>query len=122
MREIAHVRRGSIFDLPRRTWDIGTMFFVACSISNDLDEFERAVHRFVRSLRVGAPFAAAFMIGSHGYSVGGQAFPSVEIDIDEVYDALNGVAYSVNIDGIKTSEPLRTGYRGMCLATGRASA
>ena len=119
---IAKIGQGSIFNLPRKTWDMGTMFFVACSISTDIEEFRRAVRGFVKALKPGAPFAAAFMVQSEGYYVGQSWFPAVRIDAAEIDASLASVAYSVRIDPIDTGEPLRDGYGGMSLATGRASA
>jgi hypothetical protein len=119
--EIATVTQASIFDLPQGRWDLGTMFFVACSISNDIAEFRRAVHRFVGALTLNAPFAAAFMIKSQGYEVDGRWFPAVAIDADEVRESLDPVAYDVTIQPIETGSPLRDGYGGMLLATGFAA-
>ena len=63
----AHAEAGSIFQLPREKWDLGTMFFVAESISERKEEFMAAVHGFIGALRPGAPFAAGFMENSTGY-------------------------------------------------------
>jgi len=114
--------RGSIFDLPKQAYDIGTMFFVAESITSDHREFETAVHTFLDCLQVGAPFAAAFMKGSRGYQVDTESYPAVAIDTDRVKSCLAGVAYDCEIRVIElheTDEPLRDGYDGMILATGR---
>jgi hypothetical protein len=119
--KIARVRQASVFDLPRLTWDIGTMFFVACSISTDIREFRRAVKIFVQSLRSHAPFAIAFMVDSQGYYVGETWFPAVPVGLDEINSSLSGIAYDVNIQSIDTGSPLREGYGGMALATGRAA-
>jgi hypothetical protein len=122
MREHVEVAQGSVFDLPHESYDIGTMFFVAESITSDPGEFERAVHAFVDSLRPGAPFAAAFMKGSRGYAVDTESYPAVAIDTRRVESCLAGVAYDCEIQVIElheTIEPLRDGYDGMILATGR---
>jgi hypothetical protein len=116
----ATVHRGSVFDLPERAWDMGTMFFVACSISTDMAEFDRAVESFVRSLKAGAPFAAAFMKNSEGYWVDGVFFPAVSISADDVSRSVASFAYDVAIHEIETDNPLRPGYEGMLLAVGRA--
>ncbi len=113
------VQQSSVFDLPHATWDVGTMFFVACSISTELADFNTAVARFVRSLKNGAPFAIAFMTGSTGYDVGGEWFPAVELGVDNVERALASVAGDFTIHKIDSHDPLRPGV-GMLLATGRA--
>jgi hypothetical protein len=119
--EKASVRRGSVFDLPTSRWDLGSMFFVACSMSTEIREFYRAVECFVRSLKPNAPFAAAFMASSSGYVVDAVEFPAVYIGADEVARSLAQVAYDVDIHWIETDSPLRPGYAGMILALGRAN-
>ncbi len=119
----ARVERGSIFNLPESRWDIGTIFFVAESISSALSEFRTALDSFVRSLRPGAPFAAAFMENSLGYDVGTHRFPAVAIDKDKVENCLADETEDLKIHRLgKTRNPLREGYDGMLLATGRVRA
>ncbi|MGH8628264.1 MAG: SCO2525 family SAM-dependent methyltransferase [Gammaproteobacteria bacterium] len=114
------VKQGSIFDLPKALWDIGTMFFVAESISSTPSEFQTALRSFIRSLRPGAPFAAAFMEKSLGYTVGTHRFPAVAITVNDVENCLGGDTKDLETYRIGlTSNPLRAGYGGMILATGR---
>ena len=96
------------------------MLFVAESISPALSEFHAALGSFIGSLRPGAPFAAAFMENSLGYDVGAHRFPAVAITKDEVESCLLGKAEYLEIHRLgKTRNPLRDGYDGMILATGR---
>ncbi|MBV9729014.1 MAG: hypothetical protein JO309_06330, partial [Pseudonocardiales bacterium] len=85
---VARVEEGSIFDLPESGWDLGTMFFTAESISPTPCEFRTALETFIRALRTGAPFAAAFMENSVGYSVGTRRFPAVAITANDVKNCL----------------------------------
>ncbi|GAB2923387.1 SCO2525 family SAM-dependent methyltransferase [Micromonospora polyrhachis] len=119
--ERTEVHQASVFDLPDRRWDLGTMFFVACSLSTDLTEFRRAVHAFVGALKPGAPFATAFMAKSQGYFVGDDWFPAVAIDATEVESCLATVATGVTVTSIEVGAPLRDGYSGMIVATGRTT-
>ncbi|BCB78517.1 SCO2525 family SAM-dependent methyltransferase [Phytohabitans flavus] len=119
---VATVRQGDIFRLPAARWDIGTMFFVAESLSSERAEFELAVAKFVCCLVPGAPFAAAFMAHSHGYLVGDRTFPAVAIGVDDVARSLEGIAHNVHITKIATTAPLRQGYDGMILVLGHAGA
>ena len=112
------VVRGSIFTLPEDTYDMGTMFFVAESITNRDDEFERAVRAFVGSLRNHAPFAAAFMKDSSGYRVGTVSFPACSVDEDDIARLLSKLARDVTITPVDSND-LRDGYGGMIVATGR---
>jgi hypothetical protein len=118
----AQVWQESVFALPDNTWDIGTMFFVAESISSQTAEFELAVHKFVSALRPGAPFAAAFMENSTGYDVGQHRFPAVSIELHDVRECLAGRSAHLAVDRIGPgNDPLREGYSGMILARGRTT-
>jgi NNMT/PNMT/TEMT family len=117
---VARVERGSIFDLPESCWDIGTMFFTAESISSTPSEFRAALESFIRSLRTGSPFAAALMENSVGCSVGTRRFPAVAITANDVKVCLAGDTEDLKVHRIGlTNKPLRAGYDGMILATGR---
>src|SRR5262249_52469549 len=113
-------QQGAVFELPQGEDDLGTLFFVACSVSTELTEFNEAVERFVRSLKPDAPFAAAFMTGSTGYKVAGRWFPAVRIYEAEVCRSLEGIAYDVNPQEIRCIHPHRPGVN-MVVVTGRAS-
>ena len=119
-RDLTTVRHGSVFRLPTARWDLGCMFFVACSLSTELAEFEKAVRRFVRALTKDAPFATAFMAQSKGYQVGDVWFPAVAIGADDVKQALSAVAHNVQVVEIETPNPLRHDV-GMIVATGYAT-
>ncbi|MDY7083705.1 MAG: SCO2525 family SAM-dependent methyltransferase [Actinomycetota bacterium] len=114
----AHVERGNVFSLGPDQYDMGTMFFVAESITTRTDEFERATRQFVNSLHRNAPFAAAFMRDSSGYLVGNRFFPACSINRADVQRALAPVARNVDIVMVE-SDDLREGYGGMMVATGR---
>lgn len=118
----ACVAQGSIFDLPESSWDIGTMFFTAESISPALEEFQTALGCFIRSLRPGSPFSAAFMENSSGYSVDSCRFPAVAVTVNDVENGLAGDTKDLDIHRIGLTErPLRAGYDGMIVATGRVA-
>jgi hypothetical protein len=115
------VRQGSVFDLPAAQWDIGTMFFVAESLTSSMDEFAAATHRFIAALRPGAPFAAAFMENSAGYDVGDTRFPAVAVTQESVRACLEQVGGQLEMQHIDAGiNPLRDGYSGMILVTGTA--
>jgi hypothetical protein len=118
LRERAKIQKASIFDLPEAQWDIGTMFFVAESITSDRAEFELATMKFIRSLKPGAPFAAAFMRNSLGYQVGAQWFPAVSIVESDIRRLLYDGTVDLRIHLISSREPIRHGYDGMILVTG----
>ncbi|WP_250037432.1 SCO2525 family SAM-dependent methyltransferase [Paractinoplanes maris] len=112
------IERGNVFSLEPDQYDVGTMFFVAESITSRIDEFQRATRLFVNALKRNAPFAAAFMRLSSGYVVAGERFPACSIDEDDVHRALAPVARNVTVHRVR-SKGLRPGYDGMMVATGR---
>ncbi|GAA1992557.1 SCO2525 family SAM-dependent methyltransferase [Kitasatospora viridis] len=126
LRETATVVQGDLFaDLPERIADLGTMFFVAESLSSAYQEYQDAIGRFARALRPGAPFAVAFMENSDGYEVGEHTFPACKIERTDVLSGLREYAadtLAVSHIDVPGSQPLRDGYTGMLLALGRLRA
>ncbi|WP_433293190.1 SCO2525 family SAM-dependent methyltransferase [Actinoplanes sp. CA-030573] len=113
----AEVTAGNVFKLTPGQYDLGTMFFVAESITTRKDEFERATQQFVGSLRPWGPFAAAFMCESKGYWVGDDFFPACSITEKDIRECLAPVARIHEIEEVE-SHGLREGYSGMIVATG----
>jgi hypothetical protein len=117
----AGVEQRSVFDLPPAQWDLGTMFFVAESITGDPAEFRDAVARFVGALKPGAPFAATFMAGSDGYPVADTRFPALPITAADVREHLTALgADGLSVELLTTKHRVREGYHGMIVATGFA--
>jgi NNMT/PNMT/TEMT family len=120
-RGYAGIEQLSVFDLPEARWNLGTMFFVAESITEDPVEFGTAVASFVGSLTPGAPFAAAFMAESDGYPVDGTHFPALPIQPEDVERHLTALGvHERSVDLLETSHRVRDGYAGMIVATGFA--
>jgi hypothetical protein len=118
---LATVEQWNVFDLPAARWDLGTMFFVAESITEDPAEFRTAVTRFIGALKPGAPFAAAFMAGSEGYPVAGTYFPALPITAANVEDHLTALGVGgLSVEVPQTKHRVRTGYAEMIVATGFA--
>jgi hypothetical protein len=118
------IRTLSIFDLPRRSWDLGSMFFVADGMTTDEAEFEEAVRAFLDALLPGSPFLMAFMEGSNGYNVDGRRFPSVKItprSLDALLDKLPVMRTCV-LRTDNSVRRLRPGYDAMLLVTGFTAA
>lgn len=115
------VRQLDLFDLGADRWDLGTMFFVAESVTSYPEEFAAAVEAFARALLPGAPFAMAFMDRSVGYTVAGQSFPTVRtVDAELVRNALSGFSADavVTVLDVVANDPVADGYEGMLVATG----
>jgi hypothetical protein len=111
----ARVTKGNTHSLGNDRYDLGTMFFVAEVETTRLDEFDRAVQMFVRSLWPGAPFAAAFLRAEPGPAELGGLVPGCLVDVDDVERALAPVARDVTITPIATAT-----YGGdVIVATGR---
>jgi len=117
---VHEIRRVSIFDLPPRTWDLGSMFFVADGMTTDAAEFELAVRSFLNALKPGSPFMMAFMEGSSGYDVHGVRFPAVRVT-PESLDALLTDLPVTGASVLRTDNSIRRvrhGYDAMLLVTG----
>lgn len=114
----ARVTKGNVFSLRPDQFDLGTMFFVAESITYREAEFQRATRLFIDSLVSKAPFAAAFMRDSSGYIVANKRFPACAVNEKDVERCLAEVAYIEDIQVVESHE-LREGYSGMIVATGR---
>jgi hypothetical protein len=115
----AGIEQHSVFDLPEARWELGTMFFVAESITEDPGEFRAAVARFAGALKPGAPFATAFMAGSDGYPVAGTRFPALPITPDDVSQHFTELGASeLSVELLLTEDRVRDGYEGMIVATG----
>lgn len=115
---IAKVERANVFNLPEAHWDLGTMFFVAESITGIPAEFELATRNFVTSLRPGAPFAAAFIRNSRGYEVRDVRFPAVAVTEYEVRRVLRPYADELTVEHVVPGQAFRDGWDGMVLALG----
>jgi hypothetical protein len=116
----ADIRKWNILkDDTKERWDVGTMFFVAESITTDWAEFSAALIRFCQLLKPGAPFVATFMENSRGYDVGGLHFPALSIDRDDVDIQLSSLGNDLTVHRFGIGDaPLRSGYSGMLLAHG----
>jgi hypothetical protein len=101
-------------------FDIGTMFFVAESITAQPKEFLEAMDHFFSMLKPNAPFAMAFMEHSQGYHVGTQMFPATDIGEQDVWNCLRSHASDFSLHRLSAEDkPLREHYTGMIVAHGR---
>ncbi len=115
------VRPVNLFDLGGERWDLGTMFFVAESMTSYQDEFAAAVEAFTRALLPGAPFAMAFMDRSIGYTIAGRPFPAVRaVDAEMVRTVLSDLSADAVVTrlDVVAHDPAKDGYEGMIVATG----
>ncbi|MER6711660.1 MULTISPECIES: SCO2525 family SAM-dependent methyltransferase [unclassified Streptomyces] len=119
-RQVVRVEQNDLFNLTDRqgSWSLGTMFFVAESLSTSYEEFQHGVECFLRTLAPGAPFAAAFMEHSKGYEVGGQWFPACDVSESQVYDCMAGWSGKLETRHVGRPNEVRAGYTGMIVACG----
>jgi NNMT/PNMT/TEMT family len=109
----------TVFGLPPAQWQLGTMFFVAESITEEPEEFRAAIDGFVGALQPHSPFAATFMAGSDGYDVADISFPALPITTDHVTEHFKRLGVSeLSVDLLQTDHRVREGYEGMIVATG----
>ncbi|MFI9796290.1 SCO2525 family SAM-dependent methyltransferase [Streptomyces sp. NPDC052302] len=119
-RKVVRVEQGDIFDLWRHEgrWSVGTMFFVAESMTAVHEEFALGVERFMRALAPGAPFATAFMAHSKGYHAGEHFFPACDVGESEVRASLEAFAGDFKVQRLESAAAVRDGYSGMIVAYG----
>lgn len=119
-RKVVKVEQGNIFGLERfgGRWSVGTMFFVAESMTTSHQEFDLGVKRFMCALAPGAPFAAAFMEHSKGYHAGEEFFPACDVGESRVRESLAPFAGKFDVQRLKSAAGVRDGYSGMILAYG----
>ena len=72
LRQKTKPQKGSIFDLPERQWDAGTMFFCAEAVTTERAEFDRACACYARSVKPGGTLVAAFLLNSVSYELEGK--------------------------------------------------
>ena len=121
LREKSIVRRGSIFDLPERTWDAATMFFCAESITERPDEFGAACAAYARCVKRGGALAAAFLAHSAGYIVKANRFPALPLSADSILKAFAPHADHLKAEAIGiVPREVRSGYSGLVFLTGNA--
>ena len=115
------IRRGSIFELPERTWDAATMFFCAESITARPDEFEAACAAFARCAKPGGTLVAAFLVRSSGYVVADRPFPALHLSVESIENVFARHASGVKARSIGIVEQEScSGYFGFSFLTGIA--
>jgi hypothetical protein len=115
------IHQGSIFDLPERRWDAGTMFFCAESITGQQDEFEAACAAYARCVRRGGTLAAAFLVGTSRYEISGRQFPILCLSVEAIEETFARHATGVEVTRIGlVDREIRSGYSGFVFLTGVA--
>jgi hypothetical protein len=115
------LQRGSIFELPERNWDAGTMFFCAESITGRQDEFERACAAYARCVKSGGTLAAAFLVGTSRYIISGRQFPILCLTAEAIESTFARHATDVSAERIgMVDREIRSGYSGFVFLTGIA--
>jgi SAM-dependent methyltransferase len=121
LREKCTITRGSVFDLPERSWDAATMFFCAESITESRDEFEAACRSYARCVKPGGLLAAAFLVRSAGYVVAERPFPVLHLSAEAIEQTFARHADILNAEQVGIVErEIRSGYSGFVFITGRA--
>ncbi|MBO2465783.1 hypothetical protein [Actinomadura violacea] len=118
---ITEVTPGSILTGPPvREFTLGTMFWVAESLSNLPEEYEQANHNFLGALTPGAPYCAAYMEKSEGYVVDGIRYPATPVGKEDVTGSLSPRSSELAVRHFDPDPaPIRPGEPGYLVATGR---
>ncbi len=99
------------------------MFFCADSLTEDLDEFDRALGCFVGAPPSLAPCSPRpSWENSEGYDVGGTSFPAVSIDAARLTESFKtlGTVVDLEVHHVDVDPaPIRPGYTGYLVAIGK---
>jgi hypothetical protein len=115
------LHRGSIFELPERRWDAGTMFFCAESITGRQDEFDTACAAYARCVKPGGTLAAAFLVGTSRYVISGRQFPILCLTAEAIESTFARHATDIQAERIGlVDREIRSGYSGFVFLTGIA--
>jgi hypothetical protein len=82
--QLGKATQQSIFELQADTYDIGITCFGPESLTQDYEEWRRAVTTFFRAVKSGHVVVMLYMINSTGYSSAGGPFPAVPISQGDV--------------------------------------
>lgn len=113
------VLHGGADDLPVGWYGGASMFFVAESVTGDLQEFRAICARLACAVRPGGHVVAAFMAGMPSYELAGQLLPSCPVDAWTVREALAPHLRNLRVGHIRPDPSLPYDCDGMLLATGR---
>jgi hypothetical protein len=115
----AEIVTGSIFELPHEFYDAVSSYFVAESITDDMETCKKAIYRLVDAVKPGGFISMAFMLGSEGYTAGkNTSFPAVAVDVHDLRGIFMGKA-DMEVVRVPAKPGVRPGYTGIAVATGR---
>lgn len=119
-----HVRQGDAFALAGADYDLASMHFVAESVTEDPDEFDRFCAAFVATVRPGGHVVAGFMENMGRYELGdGSRWPGVPVDVAAVERVFGPLTDDLQVSRIDADPGLpEYGYTGMVLLRGRRRA
>jgi predicted RNA methylase len=120
LKDVARIISGSIYDLPPQTYDAISSFFVAESITDSIDECQKAVTSLLAAVKPGGLVVVGHALGSTNYSAGENTlFPRVALSVEDLRRF-----YQVELDELTIFEPPLTpevhdNYHGAVLVIGR---
>lgn len=120
LQSVAKVVPGSIYELKPQAYDAISSFFTAESITDSMDECERAVASLLAAVKPGGLVMIGHMLGSGGYPAGiGKLFPGVALSVDDLHRL-----YQDRLENLMIFEPPLTpevheNYHGAALVIGR---
>ncbi len=115
------VTRADAFALPEGRYALGSMNFVAESVTEDREEFAAFCRAFARAVRPGGHLVASFMENMGRYSIaGGRDWPGVPVDAERVAEVFARHTTDLEVRRIDADPDLPDwGYTGMVLLSAR---
>lgn len=112
------IKKGDIYDLPKSSYDLASMFFCAESITDSYKQFQVACLSFIQSAKKNGYLVATFMENSKGYEINGVQFPTYPVNTSLVRKIFTPYTQNLTVKHIPVGkQPLRSGYTGMILLT-----
>lgn len=112
---------GDASGLPESAYGLGSMNFVAESVTEDPAEFAAICRAFVHAVRPGAPLVASFMENMGRYRIAdGPMWPGYPVTRDTVHDVFADETVDLVVSRIDADPELpEWGYTGMVLMSAR---
>ena len=112
---------GDACSLPVSWYGLGSMNFVAESVTEDPTEFGAICRAFVHAVRPGAPLVASFMENMGRYRIaGGPLWPGYPVTGEMIREVFAEVTVDLRVTRIDADPDLpEWGYTGMVLMSAR---
>ncbi|MFO1144859.1 MAG: guanitoxin biosynthesis pre-guanitoxin forming N-methyltransferase GntF [Amaricoccus sp.] len=119
---LADLRRCEPIGAGAPTWDVVVTAYCADSATPERETWALYMQRIAKLVRPGGLLVVAALRRCRGYRVGGQTFPSANIDESDVRRVLDPMTDDLHVEARLLPGQAHHGYDGILLASGRRRA